>query len=430
MLRRLVPCVIVAFICLLSDNQLKAQWGFMTSLLSQTDSSSLQTFVSNQGTLNSSFEIDPTMGNVVWGNLLDALGGSNPAGNLDQGYLNDLGAGFDLFSDKLPGLGLAPMDEDTLLGEAQNVLIIFNNNSDSLGNILNTQGDNLAFDSSNWSLVILGFDGMADQQFGVLQDSLAMSVEGANPVGIHNVSDLMDMLFNADIFPDLELAFGTQELGLNYWEMPYQEKTRSFRLGSVPRFRAKGIKYHGAYVQLPFEARWHVQASWTNRRTPTLAGDVGNAGKREFTPVLLDGDFAMMAIPVVGRWGNTLFRMITSVGMEFGTYAPSHQYYQPPFTLPNKGFATGFGPQMGAGFAMVTGDLVIYTYGTMAHGQVFRTEQNYNFDSKYWNAGIRFGNIVNVRYRMGDISWQTHGNRTAKLRNEIIVGVILSELHH
>ena len=429
-MQRLLLSLFVTLICLTPENQLKAQWGLLTSLLSQTDSSTLQNFSSNQNTLNAGFEIDHTMGNVVWGNLLDALGGSNPGGVLDQGYLDDLGTGYDLLTDKLPGLGLSPVDEDTLLGEVQNVLNIFNNNSDSLGNILNTNGGNLTFDSSNWSLVILGFDGMADQQFGILQDSFGMSMAAANPLGPHDLTGLMDMLFSADLFPDLELAFGTQVLDLNYWELPYSREARLVRLGSVPRFQKRAMDCKDGILRLPIEARWHVEASWSNDRAPTLADPVGKSSEREFNPLVLDGDFAMMAIPVVGRWGNTVFRMITSVGMEFGTYAPAHADYAPPFSLPNRGFATGFGPQMGAGFAMVTGDLVIYTYGTMAHGEMFRTDQDYNFDSKYWNAGIRYGNIVNVRYRMGDLSWQTHGNRTAKLRSEITVGIILSELHH
>lgn len=427
---RFLSFLFVALLCVLPGDQLKAQWGIVTSLLSQADSNTVQNFSSNQTTLNANFEVDHTMGNVVWGNLLDALGGNNPGGGIDQGYLDDVSAGYDLLNELIPNLGLSQVDEDTLLGEAQNVFNIFNNNTDSLGNILNTNGSDLSFDSSNWSLVILGFDGMADQQFGVLQDSMGMSVDLSNPSGIHNLKDLIGSLFDATMFPDLELAFGTQVLDLNYWELPYSREARLIRLGSVPRFQKLMDGRPDGILRLPIEPRWHVEASWTNTREPTLADPAGKSGNREFTPLLLDGDFAMMAIPVVGRWGNTVFRMITSVGMEFGTYAPSHSSYAPPFTLPNRGFATGFGPQMGAGFAMVTGDLIIYSYGTMAHGDMFRTERGYKFNSKYWNAGIRYGNIVNVRYRMGEISWQPLGNRTAKLRHELTVGIILSELHH
>lgn len=409
---------------------MQAQWGILTNLLSLTDSTIMNNFSANQNTLNGSFGVDHTMGNEVWGDLLDAIENGNPGGNLDQDYLNDLGAGYDLLTGKLPDLGLNPLDEDTLLGEAQNIFNIFNNNSDSLGNIMSNYGDQLSFDSSNWALNIIGFDNLANQQFGVLQDSFNMSINGADPIGVHNLAGLMDMLFSADNFPDLELAFGTQALDLNYWDLPYHREAKLIRLGSVPRFQKKVRPCHDGILRLPIEPRWHIEASWTNTRVPSLADPNGKSNEREFTPLVLDGDFAMMAIPVVGRWGNTVFRMITSVGMEFGTYAPSHVDYAPPFTLPNKGFATGFGPQMGAGFAMVTGDLVIYTYGTMSHGQMFNTEQDYHFDSKYWNAGIRFANIVNVRYRIGDISWQTNGNRTAKLRSEVSVGIILGALHH
>lgn len=428
---RCITLLLLFLLFLLSGRQLNAQWGILTGLISQSNSNTVQNFNNNQSILNANFELDHTMGNVVWDNLLDALGTSNPGGGFDQGYLDDLGSGYELLNEAITNLGLSDVDENALLDETSNVFDIFNNNKDSLGNILDTNGENLSFDSTNWSVVILGFDGLANQQFEVMQDTLEASVNLADPIGVHNLKDLIDQLFDANIFPDLELAFGTQLLDLNYWEMPYTKQTRLIRVGSVPRFQKNKFNQRDGILRLPVEARWHVTASWANSKEPTLTNPSELSTEREkFTPMLLDGDFAMMAIPVVGNWGNTFFRMITSVGMEFGTYAPSHVDYDPPFTLPNKGFATGFGPQMGAGFAMVTGDLIIYTYGTMAHGEMFNTELGYKYDSKYWNAGIRYGNIVNVRYRMGEISWQPHGNRLANLRNELTVGIILSELNH
>src|SRR5690606_25432166 len=133
----------------------------------------------------------------------------------------------------------------------------------------------------------------------------------------------------------------------------------------------------------PIEPRWHIQTSWISGRIPTTinkgsrssgGGDSGTRGngndltqardgESNFNPLLLSGDFAMMATPNVGRIGSTSFHLITSLGIEFGTYAPAHREYNPIRTANNRGFATGFGPQVGSGFAAVNGPLVIYSMG-------------------------------------------------------------------
>jgi hypothetical protein len=142
-----------------------------------------------------------------------------------------------------------------------------------------------------------------------------------------------------------------------------------------------------------------------------------------FHPLLLRGDYAMMATPRIGRWGNTSFRMISSLGLEFGTYAPAHRDYAPPLTTYNVGFATGFGPQVGGGFAMTTGQLVIYSLTTACYGKTLGSK--YDYLSRQIETGMRFGNVINVRYSTGHISWQELDNRRASIRHQLTVGIIL-----
>ncbi|TAK41263.1 MAG: hypothetical protein EPO28_08870 [Saprospiraceae bacterium] len=47
-----------------------------------------------------------------------------------------------------------------------------------------------------------------------------------------------------------------------------------------------------------------------------------------------------------------------------------------------------------------------------------------------FQPGMRFGNIINVRYSMGHVTWQDNDNRRANIKNQVTVGIILQELHH
>ena len=215
----------------------------------------------------------------------------------------------------------------------------------------------------------------------------------------------------------------------------YAPAHRDYRPPSVPRFDKEADQCNYPTPILPIEARWHVMASWNGgERTLSSASDATGAreegDKGGFNPLMFYGDFAMMATPRIGAWGNTSFRLITSLGMEFGTYAPAHRDYRPPFTSFNKGFATGFGPQAGAGFAMTTGQLVIYSIATMAEGDVVRCALPYRYNSRRLEVGMRYGNIINVRCTTGKMSWQENDNRRANINHQVTVGIILSELNH
>ncbi|PJA50288.1 MAG: hypothetical protein CO171_02540 [Syntrophobacterales bacterium CG_4_9_14_3_um_filter_49_8] len=79
---------------------------------------------------------------------------------------------------------------------------------------------------------------------------------------------------------------------------------------------------------------------------------------------------------------------------------------------------------------MTTGPLTIYSLATVAHGGVFHAVLPYRYNAMRFEAGMRFGNIINVRYSTGHVTWQDNDNRRADIKNQVTVGIILQELHH
>ncbi len=408
-----------------------AQWDLFSNLLSQLDNTVYNQYFDNLGGLDSTWSVNQVDGNDLLNEHYDLLNNPSPGGGLDSSYIFGLDAGLDSLIDRLPGQGLFDPDADTLIGELEHIQDIFGANFDSLGGLFDQYQDSLVFDSANWNVVIIDFDDLTEGHLDMLQDTLGMVMDTTFPSNPHNFAGLIGKLFDIKAFPDLELAFGVQDADLKYWNEEYSANSKVIRIGSVPRFDKDVIECN--YPVVPIEARWHVQASWNGgeRSSPGDATGAREEGdKGGFNPLLFFGDFAMMATPRIGAWGNTSFRIITSLGMEFGTYAPAHRDYRPPFTSFNKGFATGFGPQIGAGFSMTTGQLVIYSLATIAEGDVLRCALPYRYNSRRFEVGMRYGNIINVRCNTGLATWQEHDNRRADINTQVTVGIILAELHH
>ncbi len=428
----------------MAHQRASAQWNLFSQLLNQTDTSLFNQFFNNLADVDTTWSVNHVQGNDMLNHLYDDLDLSNPGGALDFSYITGIDAAIDTLINHLPGYNLDSLDQDTLLGEIVHIQNIFDSNFDSLANLFNQYQDSLSFDSINWNVTIIDFNDISDDHFNLLQDSLNFFTGSDQPIGPHNFTGLISKLFSSAFFPDLELAFGRQSANLEYWGLRYGAEAKVIRIGSVPRFDKVFIHTRpGMELRLPIEARWHFEASWNPVTRHETFNDINNVlapnynigkapafGDKGFNPLLLSGDFAIMATPKIGRWGNTYFRILTSLGMEAGTYAPAHREYRSPYTSYNKGYATGYGPQAGGGFSMATGSLVIYTMTTVAHGTLVHCPMPYKYNSWRIEAGMRFGDIINVRYSKGRMSWQDHNNRRAEIGHQVTVGIILKQLNH
>ena len=434
-MKQFTPPALVAFVAtammlffLPQANAQTGPWDLLSDLLNQTGSGSNQGFLDNFDELGNEWNYDLTGSNDAFDELFGALGNNSPAGTLDDDYLDVWGPGLGLLSDGIPGLGQSLGSQDSILNTYADINGVFNSNADSLGGLFDQYQDSLKFDAENWEVVVIDGEELNDQQFDELSNSFDATFDLENPT---SASDVLGSLFSAELFPDLELAFGTQEADLSYWGMDYKAKAKVIRVGSVPRFD-QGTTMSQQF-SLPIEARWHMQASFLSKDGIKQQGDGGLSKILDdydgFSPLLFSGDFAVMATPIVGTLGNTQFRFITSLGLEVGTYAPAHKHFNEPYTQKNQGFTTGYGPQFGTGFSVSAGDLTIYSLATFSKGETLRSELGYEYNSGRFEAGMRYGNIINVRYSTGKASWQPKGNRTANVRNQVTVGIILNELH-
>ena len=197
-----------------------------------------------------------------------------------------------------------------------------------------------------------------------------------------------------------------------YYNQSYSVNASVIRIGSVPRF------------DQTWEVSWFVKASFFQEvdlekaETSTL--------KEGFNELMYDGQFAMHFNPAIGMSNDVNIRLYSSLGMEVSSHIPAHVNFADPDTHTNVGRTTGYGPQIGAGTVVNFGNTSLYTFGTMATGDVFNTP-GYRFNSRTLNAGVRIGDTVNIRYTEGTKSWAPKDQKTTSFRR-FTVGLILSEL--
>ncbi len=415
-----------------------AQWNIFTDIFTQMDGGTNNFFFDNLDSLANAWNNEQGFGDDLGGQLNENLLDSIPPLNLDSNYFNEIGAGMDSFLFNLPGFGLSNSDNDTIEGELDRLFNIFDTNFDSLGGIFGQYNDSLAnFPSNYLDPTIIGYDPLLDLQYNYLLDSLNLIGDLSNPNGPGNITGLMNKFFDKLMFPDIELAFGTQSADLKYFEDRYSADAKVIRLGSVPRFDKRVNSFAASQGRFPIEARWHIEASWTGKAHYHEFGAPNNENllidpndtDKDFNPLMMYGDFAIMTTPSLGTLGNTSFKMLVSLGTEFGTYAPAHREYYWPITANNRGYMTGLGAQAGAGVAFSRGAITAYSMGTFAQGQALRCPLPYPYTSRRFEVGVRYGDIVNMRYSTGFTSWQDNENRQADIRNQFTIGLILSELN-
>ena len=354
--------------------------------------------------------------------LLDSLGvylDSLPA--LDDDYLDAL----DLLNDTIdmPDVDdlflnfgqLDSLSADTIVGEVGNISSIFEINYDSLDNIIHGIDDDL-----NFSTNAPNSNGTNLTSLDILQDSINLSLFDSD-IEDGAVGQILDQLFSSENFPDLEIAIGFQDASFQYYGADFLTQAKVIRLGSVPTFNNL------------WESRWHVQGSFLNQRIENFATDTENITTSNETgifPYLYDGDFAMMISPTL--FNNPNVRLTTSFGMEVGVYAPSHRDFD-EFTQSrnNIGNTTGIGAQIGGGFSVKSGDMIVYTLATVAYGNVVdkQMDEDYRYNSLKLMAGVKIGEVANIRYSSGKQFWARNDNKRLDLNHQLTVGIILKELN-
>ena len=406
--------------------QINAQeTGLFGSLFSQMDSLERDEFLSNLDSLLSGNFTDDD-GNLIIGSLGDSLtstgvvdslnimmGDTNQIANLDS-LMNQWSEGHDSLTTLFASDGLDSLSRDTLLGQFDFTNGVWNTNVDSLGGIFTDYQDSLNLGNG------ISTDGLPSPGIGNIFNDLNGSLDSTATTGLGGFEDVINDLFSSALFTNLEIAYGRKEANVEYYGQTYQtglEATQLVRVGSVPSFDKL------------WESRWHAMASWTPEEFLTGGGDptLTNINKDGFAPFVLEFEFASMYNPGFSFGSTAGARVITSLGMEFATYAPAHIDASKPHSLDNVGYTTGFGPQIGTGFATRFGKLTSYATGTFALGRVNGADA-YAYRSMKFEAGTRFGDAINVRYSVGQQDWALDANKRVNTRQQFTIGLLTDSL--
>lgn len=395
--------------------------GDLDDLIENLDSTQVDLFDSLLDSLNGDLLNDTLNNSGVMDSLNNVLDGDNPIADLDS-LFNDwhfagdsLLGGFNVANLDSMEIPLDSFDVDTILGEFANVNDIWNLNLDSLGNIFDGYQDSL--DDNNISVILPpgnSLDIVEDDILGALD-----SIELGNGTGVANI---FDQIFNQDLFSMVELAYGQKEAAIKYYNKGYHlglDEVQVIRLGTVPR------------LETDWEANWSVTATWSDTTfwradNTELAANIDP--DKTLSPLTIDCNFGMTYQPKI-VWlpttPMTVIRMINTIGIDVNTYVPDHIYADIPATANNVGYTTSCGPQISTGFSITRGPLATYTMATMTYGVVGNSP--YNYTGLVFEAGVRYGNVVNVRYSRGSQDW-AEGNKQVNTINQITVGLIIDSL--
>lgn len=408
--------VVMALFCLtISFNTAQAQiWSGFEPVFEQLDSTERANFADELDNLLDSWHYGSVELNSIVDSLFNGMSIYDPTAPVDSmltAWTNNRNNLVDL----LDGSGLEMLDSLALIDEFDRINEIWYVNLDSLNAVLELYGDSTAFSPGLAQEAVRRFEvfeGLWTQIFRDLQESVENGLDLTDPNGIGNFPELLDTLLGSSF--DLELAYGQEFADVRYYDETYSVTANMIRLGSVPRFDRN------------WEARWSIKGSFFNADAEILAE--ASSLVEGFNGLLCNAQFALMYNPTISRSrrGVTI-RLYSSLGMEASTYVPPHVRDYDPRSLDNVGNTTGYGPQIGAGAVISVGQASLYTYGTLSTGDVVQGF-DYRFRGRTANAGIRYGNAVNVLYSYGNAQWAPNRNKFIEY-HQISVGVILAELH-
>lgn len=322
----------------------------------------------------------------------------------------------DMLNNYLGTNDVSPVDSSSLTTAFTNINNVWNTDYDSLNTVITSYQDSLSdaneqtFSSWATAFPLLTGDWLLSYN-QLLNNQLPAVLSGNTNQGVDSLTEVLDSTLFANGY-DFEMAFGQEWSQVHFWGERYSARSSLVRIATVPRFNQT------------IETRWAIEGSFFNS-SEDLFDENSASLDQGINPFICSANFAMMYLPRLAtlRGGKGDFRIYTSVGMDLGTYAPSHAN---SLYADRVGNTTGYGPQIGAGFVLDYSDIVLYSYATYARGNVVDAE-NYKYNASTLNAGIRLGNAINVRYTLGESVWAVDDQKRATF-SRLTVGVILDSL--
>lgn len=400
-----------------SYNANAQNWGNFGPILSQLDSVQRVQFLANLNTTQNSLNLDSLNLGAALDSLNNAIVGSNPTSNLDS-LAADWGIQRDSLASWLPGTTLNVADQDTVLSEFDRIKEIWFNNNDSITRAFGIYQDSLQGNVPGFGT---SFDTLGTQhQLGLdsLNNNLANALINAPANGVGNLGSIFNQIFNKNLITSLEMYGGRLTSTGSYYTNNFATPANVIGVRSVEQFDRS------------WEPRWAFQISGTTKPL----GDASNgeksaaSGNSTFNPLSIDGNFSIMYnLELISVGENLPVRLISLVGIEASTFCPTYREFNQPFTNTNKGFTTGWGPQVGAGFSTKIARFTAYTLGTLSYGEVNLGGPGYYYFNTQVEAGIRFDNKVTMRIRTGTTTWAPQNHKIFK-SHQVTIGLPLSAL--
>ena len=417
-MKNFVQLIIAALLLLITSFTVGAQVDpILGSILNQLDSNQRADYFTNLNGTDLDGLGDGLDDSGVIDSLINLIDGDNPIANLDSLPEEWMG-GRDFLTELIDSTNRDTLNIDAMLGGFDHVNGEWNNNFDSLGGIFDNYSDELMGGTDG-----LDVDDPPGQDFDSLFSQIQYDTFSNGGVGGERFGEIVNNLFNKDLYTDLELAYGQKSAGILFYDEENSNKNeiQVVRVGSVPSFSTL------------WESRWHASGSFTNATTTTNPDGTPNTTSG-FNPLVMDFDYAIMYNPGFS-FGGTSFRYISGVGIEAAMYAPSHSSTATNTNARNSriGNTTGYGPQLSTGFSLTQGDLTTYAIASVAYGSVVCGEMlDHNYSSIKYEAGIRYSNLINVRYAVGEQSWTADladdTGKRVRTRQQFTVGLILDTL--
>lgn len=336
------------------------------------------------------------------------------------GQLNDLAAALNSGavvccepgSDPPAGSGLSMLDSLAVMDEFDRINQIWDSNLDGLNTALEEYDGSASFAPGPAEDAVEEFEeseGEWEDNFEYLENTFWHDLNNTGPRGPGNAEETLDVFFGSMF--DFELAFGKEFADARYYDESYSVAASVIRLASVPSF------------SFDWEARWSITCSFFD--VDEQFGDSGSL-LDGFNGLMGNAQFALMYNPLIGSTPDGVIRLYSSLGIEAATYVPPHVRPYQPSSLDNVGNTTGYGPQIGAGAIIKVGPASLYAYGTLSAGDVAEG-YSYRFRHQAVNAGIRYGDLVNVLYTYGSARWAPHQHKYLEY-HRVTIGIILDEL--
>jgi hypothetical protein len=402
----------MAVLFLIFSSSINAQtWLDFNNILNQLNITKQNEYLQNLQTLQNGNQGVYDFSGIL-DSLNNAVNGANPATNI-QGQLPVDSLVRDSLLNLLAVSGFSSLDSLSIIGQFDSILAAWNTRQDSLFNIFDaTQGQvngniGLPVDyTGTYKVWQTNLDSLFNNQDLGFQNIM----EG----GLGNFEAVFKEIFDANSFTRIEFNAGNQFAKTNYYGQKEELNAPVIGMRTVEQF------------DRTWEPRWRVSMSWFNNKGNTVNESVAQQNV-DINPFIVNGSFDIMFNPTVINSGGNSLRFVTLLGMELGTYAPAHRNSAIPKSLENKGFTTGWGPVVGAGFSTRMGGNTVFALGSTAFGDVIcnpgQEAVGYKYRSNRLESGVCFANMVTMRYEMAiSTNWAKDGNKSVRF-HQVTVGL-------